>query len=138
MTKKKDTRPLFQYVDCIRLSVPDLEKGLEFYRDKLGHKVLWRMGNFVALQMPETQTEILLHTEPRAPEIYMKVTSVIEAVEKIKSAGGKVIFPPHEIEVGLRAMVADPFGNEYTVIDTSKGLLVTDAEGKVTGTAKQD
>jgi predicted enzyme related to lactoylglutathione lyase len=135
---ENEMKPLFEYVDCIRLSVPDIEKGLQFYRDRLGHKVLWRMGNFVGLQMPGTQTEILLHTEPRAPEIYMRVPSVTVAVARITSAGGRVIIPPHEIEVGLRAMVADPFGNEYTIMDTSKGLLVTDKAGNVTGTAKQD
>lgn len=136
MGKENENRPLLQYVDCIRLSVPDIEEGLKFYRDKLGHKVLWRMNNFAGLQMPDTKTEILLHTEPRAPEIYMKVQSVSEAVKQIAAAGGKVTVPPHEIEVGLRAMVQDPWGNEFVILDTSKGLMATDSEGNVTGITK--
>ena len=34
--------PLVQKVDCIHVEVPDLESGLAFYRDKLGHELLWK------------------------------------------------------------------------------------------------
>jgi catechol 2,3-dioxygenase-like lactoylglutathione lyase family enzyme len=74
--------PLFQYVDCVRISVPDLEQGLRFYRDILGHKLLWRMKDFIGLQMPDTKTEIVLDTHPHAPEIFMRVQAVGEAVNK--------------------------------------------------------
>jgi predicted enzyme related to lactoylglutathione lyase len=123
-------------VDCVRISVPDLEKGLRFYRDQLGHKVLWRMKNYIGLQMPDTKTEIVLDTHPHAPEIFMRVQSVGEAVNQITASGGKIIVPPYEIEIGLCAVVQDPWGNQFTILDISKGLLVTDADGNVTGTKK--
>ena len=34
--------PLLQSLDCVRLSVPDLDQALAFYRDRLGLSVVWR------------------------------------------------------------------------------------------------
>ena len=128
--------PILQYVDCVRISVPNLEKGLSFYRDCLGHKMLWRMKDYIGLQMPDTKTEIVLDTHPHAPEIFMRVQAVEAAVNQITAIGGKIIVPPYEIEIGLCAVVQDPWGNQFTILDISKGLLVTDADGNVTGTKK--
>ena len=128
--------PVLQYVDCVRISVPDLEKGLRFYRDQLGHKMLWRMKDYIGLQMPDTKTEIVLDTHPHAPEIFMRVRAVGEAVKQIMASGGKIVLPPYEIEIGLCAVIQDPWGNQFTIVDISKGLLVTDADGNVTGTKK--
>ena len=44
--------PLVQKVDCVRLCVPDLEAGLAFYRDRLGHPLIWRMGEGAGLRIP--------------------------------------------------------------------------------------
>lgn len=41
---------LFRNVDCIRLTITDLEAGMNFYCDQLGHKLVWRTddeGNIV-------------------------------------------------------------------------------------------
>ena len=132
----KETGPLLEYVDCIRISVPDLEKGIEFYRDRLGHKVLWRMKGYAGLQMPGNQTEIVLDTHPHEPEIFMRVRAVGEAVRRITASRGKIIIPPYEIEIGLCAVVQDPWGNRFTIVDVSKGLLITDDDGNVVGTSQ--
>jgi lactoylglutathione lyase len=127
---------LLQYVDCWRISVPDLEKGLRFYCDQLGHKVLWRLKDYIGLQMTDSATEIVLDTHPHAPEVFMRVRAVGEAVKQITAGGGKIVVPPYEIEIGLCAVVQDPWGNQFVLVDISKGLLVMDAAGNVTGTQK--
>ncbi|MGB9111218.1 MAG: VOC family protein [Acidimicrobiales bacterium] len=33
---------LLQEIDAVTIPVSDLEKGLSFYRDGLGHEVIWR------------------------------------------------------------------------------------------------
>ena len=48
-------------------------------------------------------------------------------------AGGKVVVPPFGIQIGRCAVVQDPWGNEFVLLDASKGLLVTDEEGNVIG-----
>ena len=34
--------PLLRKIDCLQIPVPDLEEGLAFYRDRLGHDLIWR------------------------------------------------------------------------------------------------
>ena len=44
--------------------MPDLDHGLAFYRDQLGHELLWRndaVGQ-AGLRLPESATELVLST----------------------------------------------------------------------------
>jgi predicted enzyme related to lactoylglutathione lyase len=125
--------PLLGKVDCIRLSVPDLEEGLAFYRDMLGHQLIWRTEESAGLQMPGTDTEVVLHTEPRGVEVDFKVDSADAAADRFRVSGGEVVVPPVDIRIGRCAVVRDPWGNELVLLDSSKGLLVTDEEGNVVG-----
>jgi catechol 2,3-dioxygenase-like lactoylglutathione lyase family enzyme len=34
--------PLLQKLDAVQVPVPDLNAGLRFYRDRLGHESRWR------------------------------------------------------------------------------------------------
>jgi predicted enzyme related to lactoylglutathione lyase len=47
-------------------------------------------------------------------------------------AGGRHVAGPSDIPVGCIAVVADPFGNEFVLVDLSKGRYVTDPDGTVT------
>ena len=128
--------PLLQKVDAVMVHVPDLDRGLRFYREALGHKLRWRNDEIgqAALAMPGSDTEIVLSTElPYAPN--WLVASAAGAAREIVSAGGRAIAGPIEIPVGQVMIVADPFGNELVLVDMSRGLYVTDAGGRVTGVA---
>ncbi|HQE91345.1 MAG TPA: VOC family protein [Anaerolineae bacterium] len=127
------TKPLIKNVDCVRLYVESLESGLSFYRDQLGLELIWRTKQAVGLRMPDDETEIVLHTEPQGPEIDLKVACADDAAIRIEEAGGKVVIPPFDIQIGRCVVVHDPWGNELVLLDTSKGLLKTDAEGNVIG-----
>jgi predicted enzyme related to lactoylglutathione lyase len=129
-------KPLMQKLDCVRFSVPDLESGLAFYRDRLGHELIWRTDEAVGLRMPDTDAEIVLHTQPHDPEIDFKVQSADDAAARIEEAGGKVVVPPFDIQIGRCTVVQDPWGNEFVLLDTSKGLLITNEEGNVVGNAE--
>jgi predicted enzyme related to lactoylglutathione lyase len=124
---------LIQKVDCIRLYVPDLEAGLAFYRDELGHELIWQSPGSAGLRMADSDTEIVLHTEKLPPEIDFKVQSADRAAAQIEQAGGKIIVPPFDILIGRCAVVEDPWGNRFVILDTSKGLLLTDDAGNVIG-----
>jgi lactoylglutathione lyase len=126
-------KPLVQKVDCLRLYVSELEAGLAFYRDQLGHELVWRMEKQVGLRMSDTDTEIVLHTEQGKPEIDLKVQSLEAAVARFEEAGGKTVVPPFDIQIGRCAVVQDPWGNQLVLLDASKGLLITDAEGNMIG-----
>ncbi len=126
-------KPLFSKVDCIRLAVPDLESGLSFYRDRLGHPLIWRTRQAAGLCMPGTDAEIVIQTEDERQEVDITVQSADEAAQRFLEAGGTLVVPPFDIQIGRCTVVRDPWGNQLVLLDTSKGLLATDKDGNVTG-----
>jgi predicted enzyme related to lactoylglutathione lyase len=124
---------LIRKVDCVRLYVSDLEAGLSFYRDRLGHKLIWRTETAAGLRLPESDAELVLQTEEQRQEVDFLVDSAEEAATFIEQAGGKVIIPPFEVQIGRCVVLEDPWGNPLVLLDTSKGLLKTDADGNVIG-----
>ncbi len=129
--------PLFQKIDCIRLHVSDLNEALAFYRDRLGHELVWRSDQAVGLRLPGTDAEIVLHTEEPGQEIDLKVESADAAAARFVEAGGTILMPPFEIQIGRCVVVADPWGNPLALLDTGKGLLITDEEGNIIGHAPE-
>jgi catechol 2,3-dioxygenase-like lactoylglutathione lyase family enzyme len=123
--------PAFLKVDCLRLPVADLAEALRFYRDGLGHDVLWRTPTTAGLRLPDSSAELVLHTEGGPPETDLSVRSVPETAQRIQQLGGRLDAGPFEIAIGLCAVVSDPWGNRLVLLDNSKGLLQTDAEGNV-------
>jgi catechol 2,3-dioxygenase-like lactoylglutathione lyase family enzyme len=123
--------PLFLKIDCLRLPVPDLDAGLRFYRDALGHQLIWRSATAAGLRLPDSNAEIVIHNEGTGTETDLMVEAVDDAVERIVGAGGRELRPAFDIAIGKCAVVADPFGNVLVLLDTSKGLLVTDDAGNV-------
>ena len=126
--------PLVGKVDCVRFYVPDLDAGLAFYRDELGHRLLWRTEKEVGLAMPNTDAEIVLQVERKGQETDLKVDSADDAAARVQAAGGRVIVPPFEIQIGRCTVVEDPWGNQMVLVDSTKGKLLTDDEGNVVGT----
>jgi catechol 2,3-dioxygenase-like lactoylglutathione lyase family enzyme len=124
---------LLRKVDCIRFYVPDLEAGLSFYRDRLGHELIWRTQTAAGLRLPESEAELVLQTEDPRQEVDLLVDSADEAARLIEQAGGTVSVAPFDIQIGRCVVVEDPWGNPLVLLDTSKGLLKTDADGNVIG-----
>jgi lactoylglutathione lyase len=116
------TMPLFRKVECVRFYVDNLEAGLAFYCDQLGHQLIWRTETAAGLRLPDQRQEV-----------NFLVDSADRAAQFIEQAGGVVIVPPFDIQIGRCAVVEDPWGNPLVLLDTSKGLLKTDSDGNVIG-----
>ena len=127
------SNPLFSKVDCLELCVPDLDSGLAFYRDKLGQALIWRTPQAAGLRMPDSEAEVVLQTERQGLAVDITVHSADEAARRFVEAGGALVVPPFEIQIGRACVVQDPWGNRLVLLDTSKGLLATDKDGNVTG-----
>lgn len=127
---------LFRKVDAVTVPVPDLDAGVDFYVDALGHRLLWRndaLGQ-AGLALPDSSTELVLTTGLGYAPNWL-VDAVDEAVDTIVRHGGQMVTAPADIPVGRVAQVRDPFGNLLLLVDLSKGTYTTDADGTVTGVA---
>ncbi len=125
--------PLLQKVDCVMLSVPNLDEGIAFYRDRLGHRLVWRSATAAGLKLPQSEAEIVLQTERKGLEVDFLVASADAAAAEFEKAGGEVLVPPFEIQIGRCVVVSDPWGNPLVLLDMSKGRLVTDEAGNIIG-----
>jgi lactoylglutathione lyase len=128
-------KPLLSKIDCVQLAVPDLEGALTFYRDGLGHTVLWRTDQAVGLRLPDSEVELVLQRERPEPEVDWLVDSADAAAARFAAAGGVVEVPAFDISIGRCVVVRDPWGNRLVLLDMSKGRLLTDSQGRVVGTA---
>ena len=127
------TTPLFKRVDCLSIPVPDIDAALAFYSANLGHQLIWRSREAAGLKLPGSNAELVLHGTGRPMETDLAVDSVPEALARFTSAGGRVLKGPFEIQIGLCAVVADPWGNVLVILDTSKGHLQVDENRRVLG-----
>lgn len=123
--------PLARKVDCIQVPVPALEDGLAFYRDKLGHALIWRTETAAGLRLPDTDADLVLQTERSGFEVDLLVASAEAAADRFVAAGGTLVMPVFDIQIGRCAVVRDPWGTVLVLLDMSKGALVTDATGWV-------
>ena len=127
--------PLFANVDCLGVEVPDLDEALTFYRDRLGHELLWRSETSAGLAFAEggKMPELVLHTDPWPIAVALKVASVPEAIDRFIASGGTVVEAPADIPIGRLAVVSDPWNNHLVLLDASKGNLQTGTDQHVTG-----
>jgi predicted enzyme related to lactoylglutathione lyase len=129
----RPTSPLLRAIDAVTVPVPDIDAGLRFYRDCLGHELRWRNEELgqAGLRLPGSDTELVLTTELTYEPNWL-VDSADQAAAAVREAGGRIVTEPFDIPVGRVAVVADPFGNTLVLLDLSKGRYVTDDGGNVT------
>lgn len=127
---------LLKKVDAVTVHVPDLDAGVHFYGDVLGHSLEWRNDELgqAGLHLPDGDSELVLTTE-HGYEPNWLVDSVDAAVAVFVENGGRVLAEPFDIPVGRVGVVADPFGNVLVLVDLSKGQYVVDDAGGITGVA---
>ncbi|WP_192259828.1 VOC family protein [Mesorhizobium caraganae] len=125
-------KPLFRKLDNYLLHVSDLEEAISFYRDRLGHALIWRDAEAAGFALPETDAELVVHLRI-GPETDILVDDVDAAFRELLAAGGKPVEPPFDIAIGRCARVCDPFGNVLVILDQSKGTFTTDEEQNVVG-----
>jgi predicted enzyme related to lactoylglutathione lyase len=138
MTQPTHPHGLLRKVDSVQIPVPDLDGGLAFYRDRLGHELIWRTETAAGLRLADSDSELVLQTQQPQPEVDFLVDSVDQAATQLTRAGGTVLAEPFDIPVGRVAVIADPFGNSLTILDLTKGRYLTDADGNVIGVTGAD
>ena len=128
--------PLFRKIDAYLIKAADLDAAVAFYRDRLGHAILWRTPEAVAFRLPDSDAELVVHAQLE-PEVDFIVQDVERAFADLIAAGAKPLMEPFDIAIGRCAKIEDPFGNRLTILDQSKGKLATDAEHNVVGVIRR-
>ena len=129
--------PLICEVDYVRLYVDDLDAGIGFYRDRLGHELIWRSEFAAGLWLPISDVELVLQVQRKEPETGLVFESADEVAIRFESAGGSIVTQPFDIQIGRCAVVEDPWGNRFFLLDRKKGTLLTDEMGNVVAISKE-
>ena len=129
--------PLIREVYCFQLYVDDLDAGIGFYRDRLGHELIWRSEFAAGLWLPISDVELVLQVQRKEPETGLVFESADEVAIRFESAGGSIVTQPFDIQIGRCAVVEDPWGNRFFLLDRKKGTLLTDEMGNVVAISKE-
>ena len=132
----KNHQTLFKKIDSIQLYVPDLDKGIDYYCNLMGLKIIWKTENAIGLGLAEDVTELVIQNQRKHQEIDIKVENVLDAIDKIQNSGGKILYGPFDIKIGKCAVIKDPWNNEYVILDSTKGTFITDEDGQIIGQRK--
>jgi predicted enzyme related to lactoylglutathione lyase len=119
---------LFNDVDCVQIPVPDLDAGLAFYCDALGHERIWRTPTAAGLQMTDSPSEIVIQTERSELEVNLSTTFADATARRLVEAGGTLIVPPFDIAIGRCVVAQDPWGNRLVMLDHTRGRLLINAD----------
>ncbi len=125
-----DDIPVLKKVNAVLVKVPNIQEGLDFYREQLGMQTLWKKEDIAAVRLGDSQLVISTTFEP---ETNIMVESVEHAIKVFENAGGKVVEPIEDIPVGKLVVVEDAFGNRLTLLDFSKGHYKLDDSKNVMG-----
>jgi predicted enzyme related to lactoylglutathione lyase len=103
--------------------VKDLESGATFYEEVFGLRRCWQRDDAIGMKMPDTDTEIVLHTNSSIYyQVHYLVDNVLVAVDALKCSGCTVVVEPFDIEIGRCAVVKDPFGIDLPILDLNKSF----------------
>jgi catechol 2,3-dioxygenase-like lactoylglutathione lyase family enzyme len=122
------TWPVLRSVDAITIPVPGLDEGLEFYQDRLGHRLLWRNDAIgqAGLALPDSSVEVVLTTRQQMEPNWL-VESMDMAMHDLVASGARVAAEPSTVPIGRVAVVIDPFGNPLVLVELT-GRYETDTD----------
>ncbi len=125
-----DDIPVLKKINAVLVKVPSIQEGLDFYREQLGLQTFWKKEDIASVHLGDGQ---LVMSTTLDPETNILVESVEHAADVFVRAGGKVVSPPEDIDVGKLVIVEDAFGNRLTLVDFSKGFYVMAESHNVVG-----
>ena len=115
---------MFKKIDCVMIRVPDVPSAEKFYNEVFGVRTLWRDAGNAGLVFPNSDVEIVLHSNNNIPnkvEVHYLVDNVVSAVALYESKGCRILVPPFDILIGKCAVIQDPFGTTICILDQTSG-----------------
>ncbi|HEX2911042.1 MAG TPA: VOC family protein [Chloroflexia bacterium] len=119
---------MLRKIDCVMIHVDDVEAATAYYEKVFGLRLEWREAGSAGLVFPESDAEIVLHSDPGLPspvEVHYLVDDVVAAVTKYTAEGCEILVAPFDITIGKCAVIKDPFGTRLCILDMTKGPRLT-------------
>ena len=116
-------------VDNILFAVGDLERALDFYRDRLGLPLRFAVPErgIVGFGLGAGGVGLLLRQQPLAeaeprptPRAWLVVRDARAADAELRAAGVVPLGPPFAVRTGWTVELADPWGNVLGLTDYSR------------------
>jgi predicted enzyme related to lactoylglutathione lyase len=110
---------MIQGLRTVCYHVGDLVKAKAWYTDVVGHGPYFDQPFYVGYTVGGFELGLVPDGKPGAggTEVYWGVPDAKAAIERLRSKGAKVLDDVRDVGEGiLVAKVADPFGNEFGVI----------------------
>jgi catechol 2,3-dioxygenase-like lactoylglutathione lyase family enzyme len=110
---------MLRKIDRILLRVPSLLAATRYYTETLGLQLLKRDDRLASLKFPDSDTELILHTDPDLPgeATYYRVDDVRDFFNRRAELKLTFVSLPAQASRGWRATVKDPFGNVLLILD---------------------
>src|SRR5205085_487085 len=108
------------------IRVNDVQAAMTYYADVFGLQLVWWDETSAGLVFPETDAEIVLHSNPDIPsrvEVHYLVDDVVSTIQTLTTKGCRVLVEPFDIRIGKCAAIEDPFGTRLCILDMTKGRL---------------
>ena len=124
---------MLRKIDCVMIHVNAIKAAANYYANVFGLLPQWSADDSIGLRFPESDAEIVVHSNPDMPsdvEVHYLVDDVVAAVTEYKGHGCRVLVEPFDIAIGKCAAITDPFGTRLCILDMTKGarpLNLTDA-----------
>jgi predicted enzyme related to lactoylglutathione lyase len=115
---------MLRKIDCVMIRVDDVDAAAAFCTTVFGMRQIWRDNTAVGLAFPETDAEVVLHSDQGIPskvEVHYLVDDVVSAVQIFEQHGCRVREAPFDIPIGKCAVIEDPFGTTLCILDMTKG-----------------
>lgn len=115
---------MLRKIDCVMIRVHDVEAAAAYYANVFGLRPHWNGDDSIGLTFPETDAEIVLHSDPAIPssvEVHYLVDDVVGAVAHLAAQGCQILAAPFPITIGNCAVIRDPFGIRLCLLDMTKG-----------------
>lgn len=109
------------------LYTKDVEKAKQFYADLLGWKyeIDEKNNNYIMIKNNGRSNGGIFELTPEMGAmpsnwtVYFTVRNIKESLAKVQELGGHVYMEPKEIRIGKIAMIADPTGASFMILDMS-------------------
>lgn len=118
---------MLKKIECVTICVNDVAEAVDFYADVFGLKPLWRdeQTDSAGLLFSDINAELVLVYDPHRPgqtEVHYLGDDVASAVQRYTEQGRIVLTQPFDTRMGNGAVIQDPFGIRFFLLDRSKDM----------------